>query len=230
MATCTLEARLKCVSINDEKDPADERKPQTKSKVCGSTVLQSCFLIWIEYRLLAPTIFAEFRRLREWSWQWKEDIPKAKGIHFNSPLESVSNFKQAVTSSSIYLVQNSNRSNLLKIALVSSQAVREPSSIVPVGSVFPKPRFGSSRGSEELAKIEQIQVSIPREPASPREFHLGMFEIGRPLGKGKFGRVYLARERKSGFVCALKVLHKNEIMQGRVEKQGRFSLTKLSFP
>lgn len=46
-----------------------------------------------------------------------------------------------------------------------------------------------------------------------------MFEIGRPLVKGKFGGVYLARERKSGFICALKVLNKNEIMQGRVEKQ-----------
>lgn len=50
-------------------------------------------------------------------------------------------------------------------------------------------------------------------------FHLGMFEIGRPLGKGKFGRVYLARERERGFVCALKVLHKDEITRGRVEKQ-----------
>jgi len=54
---------------------------------------------------------------------------------------------------------------------------------------------------------------------SHASFHLGMFEIGRPLGKGKFGRVYLARERKSGFVCALKVLHKDEITRGRVEKQ-----------
>jgi aurora kinase, other len=46
-----------------------------------------------------------------------------------------------------------------------------------------------------------------------------MFEIGKPLGKGKFGRVYLARERANGFVCALKVLHKSELQQGRVEKQ-----------
>lgn len=46
-----------------------------------------------------------------------------------------------------------------------------------------------------------------------------MFEIGRSLGKGKFGRVYLARERQSGFVCALKVLYKHEIQQGRIEKQ-----------
>jgi hypothetical protein len=54
-----------------------------------------------------------------------------------------------------------------------------------------------------------------------REFHLGMFEIGRPLGKGKFGRVYLAKERKNGFVCALKVLHKNELQKNKVEKQLR---------
>lgn len=31
------------------------------------------------------------------------------------------------------------------------------------------------------------------------------FEIGRRLGQGKFGRVYLARERRSGFVVAIKV-------------------------
>lgn len=48
-----------------------------------------------------------------------------------------------------------------------------------------------------------------------------MFEIGKPLGKGKFGRVYLARERSTGFVCALKVLHKSELTQGKVEKQVR---------
>lgn len=48
-----------------------------------------------------------------------------------------------------------------------------------------------------------------------------MFQIGKPLGKGKFGRVYLAKEETSGFVCALKVLQKTEIQQGRVEKQVR---------
>ncbi len=49
-----------------------------------------------------------------------------------------------------------------------------------------------------------------------------MFEIGRPLGKGKFGRVYLARDRSTGFICALKVLYKSELQQGTgVEKQVR---------
>jgi aurora kinase len=48
-----------------------------------------------------------------------------------------------------------------------------------------------------------------------------MFEIGKALGKGKFGRVYLAKERSSGFICALKVLHKSELQQGGVQKQVR---------
>ncbi len=45
-----------------------------------------------------------------------------------------------------------------------------------------------------------------------------MFEIGKPLGKGKFGRVYLAKEKSTGFICALKVLHKSELQTGKVEK------------
>ncbi|KAJ5470025.1 hypothetical protein N7530_007382 [Penicillium desertorum] len=67
-------------------------------------------------------------------------------------------------------------------------------------------------------KAEEHSAQLIKQPL-PKELHLGMFEIGRPLGKGKFGRVYLARERESGFVCALKVLHKDEIRQGKVEKQ-----------
>lgn len=60
------------------------------------------------------------------------------------------------------------------------------------------------------------------QPLVPKQFHLGMFEIGRPLGKGKFGRVYLARDRSTGFICALKVLYKSELQQGTgVEKQVR---------
>ncbi|EIW73451.1 hypothetical protein TREMEDRAFT_67370 [Tremella mesenterica DSM 1558] len=51
---------------------------------------------------------------------------------------------------------------------------------------------------------------------------LPAFAIGRPLGKGKFGRVYLARTRAAPhFIVALKCLHKSEIVQGKVEKQVR---------
>ena len=78
----------------------------------------------------------------------------------------------------------------------------------------------SSRSSDELTKNEQ-NAPLYQQPTTPKQFHLGMFEIGRPLGKGKFGRVYLARERSTGFICALKVLHKSELQEGKVEKQVR---------
>ncbi|EAW22771.1 aurora family serine/threonine-protein kinase [Aspergillus fischeri NRRL 181] len=75
-----------------------------------------------------------------------------------------------------------------------------------------------SQAPNAAVEREQHTVRLTKQPQS-KVFHLGMFEVGRALGKGKFGRVYLARERDTGFVCALKVLHKNEIQQGRVEKQ-----------
>jgi len=42
----------------------------------------------------------------------------------------------------------------------------------------------------------------------PKNWTIDDFEIGNPLGRGKFGHVYLAREKKSKFIVALKVLYK----------------------
>ena len=47
------------------------------------------------------------------------------------------------------------------------------------------------------------------------------FEIGKKLGRGKFGRVYLARERKSKFIVALKLLSKRQLVTNGVEIQLR---------
>jgi serine/threonine protein kinase len=47
------------------------------------------------------------------------------------------------------------------------------------------------------------------------------FEIGKPLGKGKFGNVYLARERKTQYVLALKVLFKKDLEKHKQVPQVR---------
>eukprot|EP00899_Mesostigma_viride_P012053 jgi/Mesvir1/20849/Mv07940-RA.1 len=54
-----------------------------------------------------------------------------------------------------------------------------------------------------------------------KRWQLSDFDIGRPLGKGKFGNVYMAREKKSKFVVALKVLFKSQLQQACVEHQLR---------
>ena len=54
-----------------------------------------------------------------------------------------------------------------------------------------------------------------------RKFNIEDFDIGRPLGKGKFGNVYLAREKKLKVIVALKVLFKSQMEKEGVEHQLR---------
>ncbi|GMM27433.1 aurora kinase [Martiniozyma asiatica (nom. inval.)] len=51
------------------------------------------------------------------------------------------------------------------------------------------------------------------------KFKLADFELGRKLGKGKFGRVYCVKHIQSDFICAMKVINKSEILGYHVEKQ-----------
>lgn len=129
------------------------------------------------------------------------------------------------------LTQSASRGNLLKVALQNQKTSTVTQVVVPsqvqwhstedAASTSPLRKTASnSRVSEDMVKSERRSHVLIDQPQF-KQFHLGMFEIGRPLGKGKFGRVYLARERGSGFICALKVLHKNELQRGNVEKQVR---------
>ncbi|KAI4356824.1 hypothetical protein L6164_000811 [Bauhinia variegata] len=61
----------------------------------------------------------------------------------------------------------------------------------------------------------------PTEDNPKRQWLLQDFEIGKPLGKGKFGRVYVAREIKSKYVVALKVIFKEQIEKCRIQHQLR---------
>ena len=46
-----------------------------------------------------------------------------------------------------------------------------------------------------------------------------MFEVGRKLGRGKFGDVYMCKHLRSGFVCALKMISKAEVRAAGMEGQ-----------
>ncbi|XP_022233723.1 aurora kinase B [Drosophila obscura] len=53
----------------------------------------------------------------------------------------------------------------------------------------------------------------------PYEWSSRDFEMGAHLGRGKFGRVYLARERYSHYLVAMKVMFKEELRKGNVQRQ-----------
>ncbi|KXN83124.1 Serine/threonine-protein kinase ark1 [Leucoagaricus sp. SymC.cos] len=75
--------------------------------------------------------------------------------------------------------------------------------------------FGEA--AEELALDSSTSKKSPT-----REWSLHEFDMGRPLGKGKFGRVYMVRTKcEPRYILALKTLYKSEIVQSKVEKQIR---------
>ncbi|XP_014219976.1 aurora kinase B [Copidosoma floridanum] len=65
----------------------------------------------------------------------------------------------------------------------------------------------------------QIMKEHTENRSDKHQWGLGDFEIGAPLGRGKFGRVYLAREKNTHYMVALKTLFKSELVKNRVEKQ-----------
>lgn len=49
---------------------------------------------------------------------------------------------------------------------------------------------------------------------SPRDF-----ELGGKLGRGKFGHVHIAKEKRTGYLIAIKTLFKSQITKSRCERQ-----------
>lgn len=37
------------------------------------------------------------------------------------------------------------------------------------------------------------------------------FSLGKKLGEGKFGEVFVAQHKKTGFICALKRINRNRL-------------------
>ncbi|XP_049267427.1 aurora kinase A [Rhipicephalus sanguineus] len=78
-----------------------------------------------------------------------------------------------------------------------------------------QPQNSTAADGSSQAKTDDAS----KKKRASAEWRLQDFEIGRPLGKGKFGNVYLAREKKSKFVIALKVMFKSQLQSNNVEHQ-----------
>ncbi|CAK9303905.1 unnamed protein product [Gordionus sp. m RMFG-2023] len=78
--------------------------------------------------------------------------------------------------------------------------------------------------TEDIKIKESINYNNPphtNSSSSRKKWCVNDFEVGRPLGRGKFGNVYLAREKQTKFIVALKVLFKNSLAEANIEHQVR---------
>ncbi|CAJ0761894.1 12991_t:CDS:2 [Entrophospora sp. SA101] len=62
---------------------------------------------------------------------------------------------------------------------------------------------------------------LPSFISGPKIWRINNFDIGFGLGKGQYGDVYLAREKTSGYIVALKAMYIPKMIELNVEKQLR---------
>jgi aurora kinase len=198
LETQTLEARFEQFAINDQnEDPAHPQTSYHKSKVWPQSSRKTKNLISLKGSLSAAI-----------------SITGLGGVNAANP-------------NRIKLpLQKLQAANVLKNAstTISKVAVKDGGKEATATYTTTTIKISKETDRPEIPLFPSIPSTTAQFPvlAPGKKFHLGMFEIGKPLGKGKFGRVYLAKERTSGFVCALKVLHISELQQGQgVEKQVR---------
>lgn len=54
---------------------------------------------------------------------------------------------------------------------------------------------------------------------SPRYWSIDDFDVGDVIGEGRFGKVFVAREKKSHFICVLKIIRKSLLKKHNLENQ-----------
>jgi hypothetical protein len=102
----------------------------------------------------------------------------------------------------------------------SSVSASSHSAMARPATASSKVASSSARPREEQQGRElKAQPRVEQPSAGIKTWELTDFDIGKPLGRGKFGNVYLAREKKSHYIVALKVLFKSQLAKAGVEHQ-----------
>lgn len=70
-----------------------------------------------------------------------------------------------------------------------------------------------------MSLMKRMEKHVSQRGTRPYRWSINDFEIGAPMGRGKFGRVYLAREKTTQVMVALKMLFKSELIKGKMEHQ-----------
>ncbi|CAG0917021.1 unnamed protein product [Notodromas monacha] len=103
----------------------------------------------------------------------------------------------------------------IAVRLKDDVQLKDPVSSKPLFTdVAYRERLSASAQRDNIVKLNMS------ENEDPGKMHkLSDFAIGRPLGRGRFGRVYLALHKKTEIVLAIKMLSMNELVKNYMETQ-----------
>lgn len=132
---------------------------------------------------------------------------------FGKENPQTSKFKMSTTNPQINGAKQEVSSSTLK---PNQNAIKNPNNL----NIKPIPKFAGPSVPNKPAN-QNTEKPPGLEGGNKKNWSLVNFDIGRPLGRGKFGNVYLAREKETKFVIALKVLFKKQVASQGIEHQVR---------
>ncbi|XP_054289342.1 aurora kinase A-like [Macrosteles quadrilineatus] len=136
-----------------------------------------------------------------------------------NPSHSVGNTVQTVPKSS-YSVGNTVQTVTKPLPSgIPLQTQEQPKAVIQSEATF-QTSNGKTLTADQVESDKKMGLESNSDP-NRKKWTLSDFDIGKALGKGKFGNVYLAREKQSQFIVAIKVLFKSQIQKARVEHQLR---------
>ncbi|XP_043352044.1 aurora kinase C-like isoform X4 [Dermochelys coriacea] len=128
-----------------------------------------------------------------------------------------------VSSSDVYQKNVRKHTSSSCISVFSCKGPSSPT----IKNILSKTKAGSeSKDEEDGSEMDTRRASVSQLPR--KMWCIDDFEIGRPLGKGRFGTVYLAREQNTHFILALKVIFKSALEKSQLEHQLRREIEILS--
>jgi len=80
-------------------------------------------------------------------------------------------------------------------------------------------RAANKKSDIETRREKSVQGRCLTNRMTKKQWKLNDFDIGQSLGRGKFGNVVLAREKPSKFICALKILYRDQLKKANIEHQ-----------
>jgi len=80
-------------------------------------------------------------------------------------------------------------------------------------------REGNKKPEIETRRDKSLQDKCLTNRRTKKQWKLNDFDIGQSLGRGKFGNVVLAREKDTKFICALKILYRDQLKKANIEHQ-----------
>lgn len=99
---------------------------------------------------------------------------------------------------------------------------QEEAAVVAAAAAATGSTSSSSFPQEADAAVEAaVAAAVAGSTGAQRKWTLQDFHIGKRLGKGKYGIVFLAREKQSGYIVALKILFKEALHKYEIERQLR---------